>query len=88
MEDNVTRKRPCNEDLKETLLEDSTKKENVGGIEESNTLANKKPRFVYCKMFVYIYIFSVIYNNINYFYLAIQIKWRRVSKIETGIKRT
>lgn len=44
IEDNVKRKRPCNEDLKETLLEDSTKKENVGGIEESDTLANKKPR--------------------------------------------
>lgn len=86
MEDNVTRKRPCNEDLNETLLEDSTKKENVGNTEESDTLANKKPRFVYCTMFIYI--FSVIYKNINYFYLAIQIKWRRVSKIETGIKRT
>lgn len=56
MEDNITRKRPCNEDLKETLSEDSTKKENVGGIEESDTLANKKPRFVYCKMFICIYL--------------------------------
>lgn len=44
MEENVKRKRPCDEDLKETFLEHSIKKKNIEGTEESDTLANKKPR--------------------------------------------
>ena len=46
MEENVKRKRPCDEDLKETFLDNSIKKENEMGTKESDTLANKKPRFV------------------------------------------
>ncbi|XP_043508412.1 small RNA degrading nuclease 5 isoform X3 [Frieseomelitta varia] len=44
MEENVKRKRPCDEDLKETFLDNSIKKENEMDTKESDTLANKKPR--------------------------------------------
>nr|XP_012146348.1 PREDICTED: putative RNA exonuclease NEF-sp isoform X3 [Megachile rotundata] len=43
MEENCKRKRPCNEDLKETYSEDSSKKD-VEIMEEIDPLANKKPR--------------------------------------------
>lgn len=56
MEENVKRKRPCDEDLKETFLEHSTKKKNIEGTEESDTLANKKPRFVNNNIFILIFI--------------------------------
>ena len=38
------RKRPCTEDLKETYLEESVEKEDTEAAEESDPLANKKPR--------------------------------------------
>mgnify|MGYP004589387173 CR=1 FL=1 len=46
MEENVKRKRPCDEDLKETFLNNSIQKESEISTEEPDTLANKKPRFV------------------------------------------
>lgn len=55
MEENVKRKRPCDEDLKETFLEHTTKKKNIEGTEESDALANKKPRFVNNNIYYYIY---------------------------------
>lgn len=46
MEESTNRKRPCDEDLKETYLENTEKKENVENAEEPDSLANKKPRSV------------------------------------------
>ncbi|CAD1480429.1 unnamed protein product [Heterotrigona itama] len=44
MEEIVKRKRPCDENLEETFLNNSVEKENEIDTEESDTLANKKPR--------------------------------------------
>lgn len=62
VDESSNRKRPCSEDLNETDLESSTEKD-VQITEQSDPLANKKPRFVRTTVFMYLIISNYVYIN-------------------------